>query len=147
MNLGKIRKLAYRYYCKMHRWWLVKIYGMDIGTNVKISRRAVLDYSVNPKGMHIGDNTFITGNVIVMSHDWLMDVKKDTFIGKNCFIGNASVILPGVKIGDYVVVGAGSIVTKDIPDGCMVVGNPARIIRKGILISDKGQLIDNGNKV
>lgn len=142
-----IRILAYRYYCKIHRWWLVRVYGMDIGEHVRISRRAVLDYSVNPRGMHIGDNTLIAGNVIVMSHDLLRNIKTDTYIGKNCFIGNASVILPGVKIGNHVVVGAGSIVTKDIPDGCMVVGNPARIVREGIKVSDGSQLVNNGNKV
>ena len=120
---------------------------MDIGYHVRISRRAVLDYSVNPKGMHIGNNTLIAGNVIVMSHDLLRNIKTDTYIGNNCFIGNASVILPGVKIGNHVVVGAGSIVTKDIPDGCMVVGNPARIVREGIIISDSSQIVNNGYKV
>jgi acetyltransferase-like isoleucine patch superfamily enzyme len=120
---------------------------MDIGQNVRISRRAVLDYSVNPQGMHIGDNTLIAGKVIVMSHDLLRNMKVDTYIGKNCFIGNASVILPGVRIGNNVAVGAGSIVTKDIPDGCMVVGNPARIVREGIIINDHAQLVNYGSKV
>lgn len=97
--------------------------------------------------MHIGDNTLIAGNVIVMSHDLLRNIKADTYIGKNCFIGYASIILPGVKIGNNVVVGAGSIVTKDIPDGCMVVGNPARIIRRGIVVGNGSQIVDNGYKV
>ena len=137
----------YKFLCRTQRWWLIHIYGMDIGRNVKISRRAVLDYSVNPKGIHIGNNTLIAGKVIVMSHDQLRGIKADTFIGNNCFIGNASVILPGVKIGNHVVVGAGSIVTKDIPDGCVVVGNPAKIIRKNVEISNNNRLVNNGIKV
>lgn len=141
-----IRKNLYRLSCKFQRWRLIHIYGMDIGKNVRISRRAVLDYSVNPRGIHIGDNTLIAGKVIVMSHDLLRNMKVDTYIGRNCFIGNASVILPGVKIGDSVVVGAGSIVTKDIADGCMVVGNPAHVIRKGIVVSNDAHLIDKGYK-
>jgi len=51
-------------------------------------------------------------------------------IGDNCWIGANSIIMPGVTIGDNVVVAAGSVVTKDIPDWSLVAGNPARIIRK-----------------
>lgn len=49
--------------------------------------------------------------------------------------------MPGVSIGNHVVIGAGSVVTKDIPDNCMTVGNPAKIIRKSILLSDKIQIV------
>ena len=49
-------------------------------------------------------------------------------IGNDVFIGADSVILPGVTIGSNVVVGAATVVTKDIPDNCVVVGNPGRII-------------------
>jgi len=51
-------------------------------------------------------------------------------IGKNVWIGNGSKILPGVEIGDHSVVGAGSVVTKSVPSGVVVAGNPARVIRK-----------------
>ena len=55
--------------------------------------------------------------------------------------------MPGVSIGNHVVIGAGSVVTKDIPDNCMNVGNPAKIIRKSILLSDKIQIVDYGMKL
>lgn len=51
-------------------------------------------------------------------------------IGKNCWIGANAVILPGITICDNVVVGAGSVVTKDLPDNVVAVGNPCRILRE-----------------
>lgn len=55
--------------------------------------------------------------------------------------------MPGVRIGKMSVVGACSVVTKDVPDNTMVVGNPARIIRVGIEISEKGQIVNLGTLV
>ena len=51
-------------------------------------------------------------------------------IGKNCWLGAGVVVMPGVTIGDNVVVGAGSIVTKDIPSNVVAVGNPCRVLRE-----------------
>lgn len=50
-------------------------------------------------------------------------------IGNDCWIGGGSIILPGITIGDGVTVGAGSVVTRDVKDRCVVVGNPARVIK------------------
>ena len=51
-------------------------------------------------------------------------------IGKNCWLGAGVIVLPGITIGDNVVIGAGSIVTKDLPPNVVAVGNPCRILRK-----------------
>ena len=51
-------------------------------------------------------------------------------IGRNCWLGTGVIVLPGVTIGDNVVVGAGSIVTKDLPDNVVAVGNPCRVLRQ-----------------
>ncbi|WP_285946812.1 CatB-related O-acetyltransferase, partial [Thomasclavelia cocleata] len=56
--------------------------------------------------------------------------KAPVVIGDNVWIGANVTILPGVTIGDYVVVAAGSVVTKDVPAYCVVGGNPARVIKK-----------------
>lgn len=56
----------------------------------------------------------------------------DTYIGKQSIIGYASIILPGVRIGDNVIVGAGSVVSRDVPSNCIVAGNPAKIIKINI---------------
>ena len=141
------RRLAYNQYVKFTRWWLVSIYGMDIGHHVYISRHAILDKSINPKAIHIADGARIAGNVIILAHDRVRNMVADTFIGKNVEIGGAAIIMPGVRIGDYCCIGAGAVVTKDIPDRCVAVGNPARVIRTGIMIDENGFMTESGSKV
>lgn len=85
----------------------------------------------------IGKGTYIAVNVgiITSNHDFRnLDEHypgKDVVIGRECWIGMNSVILPGVILGDHTIVGAGSVVTKSFPEGnCVIAGNPAKIIRK-----------------
>lgn len=143
----EIRRIAYNQHVKMLRWVLVHIYGMDIGHHVYISRHALLDKSINPRGIHIADGARIAGNVIILAHDRVRNMKADTYIGKNCEIGGAAIIMPGVRIGDYCCIGAGSVVTKDVPDRCVAVGNPARVIRTGIHIDENGFMTGIGTKI
>ncbi len=147
MRIEKIREWVYLKVVKWTRWKYVHIYGMDIGHHVFISRHAYLDKSRNPKGIHIADGARISSNVIILAHDHVRNLLSDTYIGKNCEIGAAVIIMPGVRIGDYCCIGAGSIVTKSIPDRCVAVGNPARVIRTGIMIDDHGIMTDPGEKV
>ena len=56
--------------------------------------------------------------------------KEDVVIGNNGWIGGVAILLPGITIGDNVVIGAGSVVTKDIPDNTVAYGNPCRVIRE-----------------
>lgn len=113
---------------------------MDINPSARISFRTKLD-KTNPKGIHIGEESYIASGAIVFSHDYSRALHKDTYIGKRCFIGSNAIIMCGVKIGDEVVVGSGAIVTKDIPSNCIVAGNPARIIKENIHTTKFGQLI------
>ena len=84
----------------------------------------------------------MTNNVTILTHDHTMSAwNLHTRIGARCFIGNHAIIMPGLVIGDEVIVGAGSVVTKDVPANCIVAGNPARIIRTGIRMNDDARLI------
>ena len=111
---------------------LRKVYKMDLGFGVRIAHKAHLDKSVNPTGVHIGDRTWVLNGAFVMAHDHCRSIKTDTYIGHDCVIGVNSIIMPGVKIGNEVVIGSGSVVTKDIPDNCIAVGNPAKVIKTNI---------------
>lgn len=123
---------------------------MHIGHNCNISHRAVLDRA-NPKGIHIGNDTRIMLDVWIVAHDYSRGKEADiwckTTIGNNCIIGGRSIILPGVTLGNHVFVAAGSVVTKSFPSNCMIGGNPAKIIRTGIKISDKSQIEDFGELI
>ena len=114
-----------------------RLKGYDIPYSTIIEGSVLLD-KLYPRGIHIGENTLVAGGATILSHDHCKRVGNnqpflvDTFIGKNCFIAVGAIILPGVKIGDEVIVGAGAVVTKDVPSNTVVVGNPAKIIRENI---------------
>lgn len=68
---------------------------------------------------------------------------KEVIIGDNVWLGGNTVVCPGAHIGNNVVIGAGSVVTKDIPDWSVAAGNPCRVIRK-ITERDKRKLFRDG---
>ncbi|MGO4440711.1 DapH/DapD/GlmU-related protein [Rhizobium sp. RAF56] len=112
---------------------------MDIHPTAVLSLSARVDLTY-PKGVHIGAHTYVAFDAAILSHDMTRAIKTDTVIGKNCFIGARSIILPGVTIGDGSIVGAGSVVTKDVPAATAVGGNPARIIKSGIEVMEFGRV-------
>lgn len=127
--------------------YLKNVRKVDIGQNVSVARSAKID-KVNPKGVHIGDGSRVSVEVMILAHDYFRGkMWVDTYIGKRCVIGGRVIICPGVTLGDQVFVGAGSIVTKSFPSNCLIAGNPAKIIRTGIEISDKWQLVNKGELV
>lgn len=118
-----------------------KLYGMDISPKARVSFRARLDKTFS-KGVHINDDSYIASGAIVFSHDFSRNIKTHTYIGKKCFIGANAIIMAGIRIGDEVIVGSGSIVTKDVPSNSIVVGNPAKVLKTGIHTKRFGQLIE-----
>ena len=130
--LQDFRVRLWLFFVNAYASYLRKVYHMDIGKNVRVSWKAHLDKSINPKGIHIGDGASVLNGAMILAHDACRSYKADTFIGKNCVVGVRSIILPGVKIGDSSVIGAGAVVSKDVPAHCVVVGNPARIIKEGV---------------
>lgn len=87
----------------------------------------------------VGEETLIALKSMIISRTNLGEVRS-VHIGRRCFIGGGSIILPGVTIGDEVIVGAGSVVFDDIPSKCAVGGNPARILRTNISVGPYGRL-------
>jgi len=102
-----------------------------IGDNCKIQNFATLY-----KGVKIGNNVFIgphacfTNDVYPRAHLWNDDKIAETIVKDGASIGANSTIIAGVTIGKYSMVGAGAVVTKDVPDNSLVVGNPATIVGK-----------------
>ncbi len=144
--LSYLRKKAYNIVTRLYPWFLKTAYGMDIGQDVIISRSAKLDRAINPRGIHIGEGTWILTQAMVLSHDHCRGLKTDTHIGENCVIGVRSIIMPGVSIGNSCVVAAYSVVTKNTPPHCIVAGNPAKIIKTGVFVRN-GKIVEPGQSV
>lgn len=143
--IARLRKFLHRrVVVKASLYWHRHVYGMDIGDHTRISRGARLDRT-NPKGIHIGEYTAITGGVAIMSHDFVMREWRDTRIGSHCFLGFNAIVLPGVTIGDHVIVAGNSVVVKDVPSNCVVMGNPARVVEQNIVTGPWGIRLDKGN--
>ena len=98
-----------------------------------------IEWGSEPWIITLGDNVHITDGVKFITHDGGtllfrkyvpdLEITKPIIVGNDVYFGTESIIMPGVTIGNKVVIGAGSIVTKDIPDNSVVVGVPARIIK------------------
>lgn len=117
---------------------------MDYGYNVKLGKNVFVNFNatfLDTCLITIGSRTLVGPNCSFFSATHPLDpvVRNGTkgpelgaeiHIGEDCWIGGNVVILPGVRIGRGSVVGAGSVVTKSVPDFTVVAGNPARVIRK-----------------
>ena len=124
-------------------WYYRTVYGMDIAKDVRLSFKSRID-KTNPKGLSIGEKTMVTFDAIVLSHDYASRRHAArTVIGTHCFIGCGSIILPNITVGNHVIVAAGSVVTTDVPDNCIVAGNPAKVIKTDINTIAYGMLSED----
>lgn len=85
--------------------------------------------SLNPHLVEIGDRCVIGTESMLLAHGPGFDGKSRTVVGDYSYLGFRVTVLPGVRIGSQCIIGAGSIVTRDIPDGSVAAGNPARVLR------------------
>lgn len=113
--------------------------GVKIGENCRFS--ALPDFGTEPFLVEIGNHVLIAGGCSFITHDsgnWVFreqeKYKKTMKFGRiriedNCYIGTKTIIMPGVTIGTGSIIGAGSVVTKNIPAGVVAAGVPARVIK------------------
>lgn len=114
----------------------------DYGKHIEAGKNFFANYNctlIDVAKIRIGDNCMMAPNVSVytaghpvhpVSRNSAYEYGKEVTIGDNVWLGGNTVVCPGVHIGSNVVIGAGSVVTKDIPDWCVAVGNPCKVIRK-----------------
>lgn len=111
--------------------WLYRTFlHMEIGRKTAIGLMVMMD-TMFPERIHIGENTIIGYNSTILAHEYMIDEYRlgDVYIGSNVMIGAKVIILPGVTVGDNTIIGAGSVVTKDIPSNTFFAGNPAKFIK------------------
>lgn len=126
----------------------------DYGSHIEVGKNFFANYNctiIDVAKVKIGDNCLLAPNVSIYTagHPIYPSTRnsgyeygKEVTIGDNVWIGGNTVICPGVHIGSNVVIGAGSVVTKDIPDWCVSAGNPCKVIRQ-ITEDDKCKLFKN----
>ena len=114
----------------------------DYGSNLYLGDNVYMNYNcviLDCAKVEIGEGTLFAPGVQVYAatHPIDPDIRKTGLelakpikIGKNCWIGGCAIILPGVTIGDNTTIGAGSVVTKDIPSNVVAVGNPCKVIKE-----------------
>ncbi len=113
----------------------------DYGSNIELGQRVFFNFNcvvLDVCPVRIGDFTLFGPAVQILTpmHPFNADLRrkqefgKPVEIGSDVWVGGGALILPGVRIGSRTIIGAGSVVTRDIPDGVLAAGNPCRVIRE-----------------
>jgi len=123
------------------RYFYLKLLGVDIDKSARVSLKAKVDLT-NPNGVHIRSGSYLAFDSVILSHCFVRGVHCDTYILQDSFVGAAAIVLPGVSVGPNSIVAAGAVVTKNVPPNCIVAGNPARVIRRGIVTKRFGEIVD-----
>jgi len=108
--------------------WLIqtKLWGMNIHPTARIDPSALIDRTW-PRGIYIGPRCSIAEEAVVLSHDLTRGVYLETRIGAGTYVGARAIILPGLTLGTDCIVMPGALVTKDLPDRSIAIGNPAKV--------------------
>lgn len=121
--------------------WMQPPFFCDYGSNIELGERVFFNFNcivLDVCAVRIGSFTLFGPGVQVLTpmHPFSAELRrnqeygKPVEIGTDVWVGGGALILPGVKIGSRSVIGAGSVVTRDVPEGVFAVGNPCRVIRE-----------------
>lgn len=138
MNAFRIIKVVYYHYLRtFHPVKYARKKGVNMLGRVHIYGK--INWSTEPWIITLGDNVHLTNDIRFITHDGGtllfrdrvpdLEITKPITLGNNVYVGVNTAFLPGVHVGNNVVIGACSVVTKDIPDNSVAVGNPARVIK------------------
>ncbi len=147
-SLNSLRRIR-SFVTGLRRRWLTLDGKIEIDPSASLSLSSRL-IGRQQGAVIVGAETLIAFKTLILGYDATSDRHAPVRIGNRCFIGGGSVILPGVTIGNEVIVGAGAIVFDDVPDRCIVAGNPARILRRDIIVGRFGRLLgadDNSRRL
>jgi len=120
--------------------WLQPPFRCDYGSNITLGERVFFNFDcvvLDVCAVHIGDHAQLGPGVHIYTATHPLDAAlrrrvelgRPVEIGADVWIGGRAVILPGVRIGARAVIGAGSVVTRDVPDAVLAAGNPCRVLR------------------
>lgn len=135
----KLNKIYLKIIAKFNPVKYAKKIGVNMGEDIHIYGNASKMFGTEPWAINLGNHVHITDEVRFINHDGGtlifryqepdLEITKKIIIGNYVYIGIKAIILPGVKIGNNCIIGAGAIVTHDIPDNSIAVGVPARVIK------------------
>ena len=141
-DFDRIGQLVKRLFGKSEGAFLNPPFYCDYGSHIEVGKNFFANYNctiIDVAKVKIGDNCQMAPNVAIytaghpvhpVSRNSAYEYGIEVTIGDNVWIGGNTVILPGVHIGSNTVIGAGSVVTKDIPDWVVAAGNPCKVIRQ-----------------
>lgn len=129
---------------------LLRARGVRIGQGCRIY---TLEFSTEPYLVSLGDRVGVSGGVKFLTHDGaahllrrqrpMVQVLGLIEVGNDCFIGENAILLPGTRLGDGCIVGAGAVVRGDVPANSLVAGNPGRVVGRASLLLKRMERSDN----
>lgn len=137
-SLNQLRPLRL-FVTGLRRRWLQWRDGVviDASASISLSSRMIAG---RPGGVVVGAESLIAFKTLLDARDLASGEVRPIRIGRRCFIGGGSMIMPGVTIGDESIVAGGAVVMADVPPRSIVAGNPARVIRSDIEVGRFGRL-------
>lgn len=148
-RFSKINKIYLKILAKINPLKFAKLIGVRMGEDVNIYGDAYKMFGTEPWAIQLGNHVHLTDGVRFVNHDGGtllfrhlvpdLEITKKIYVGDYVYIGIQTIILPGVKIGNNCIIGAGAVVANDIPDNSVAVGVPARVIKSTKEYFEKAQ--------